>query len=76
MSSPEPLESREEFLRMGALSLSTSSPWKSKVQQIHLLIHSFNIYALNIYHVAAMVLGAEKIVGIKYSLPTRSFHSK
>ena len=59
-----------------ALSLSTSSPWKSKVQQMHLLIHSSNIYALNIYHVAAMVLGAEKIVGNKIFLAHKELSFK
>lgn len=57
----------------GALSLSTSSPWKSEVQQIHLLIHSFNIYALSIYRMAAVVLGAEKIVGNKIFLAHEEF---
>lgn len=60
----------------GALSLSTSSPWKSKVQQMHLLIDSPNIYALNIYHVVAMVLGAEKIVGNKIFLGHKEFSFK
>lgn len=60
----------------GAPFLSVSSPWKSKVQQIHLLIHSFNKYVLNIHHVAAMVLGAEKTVENKTFLAHKDLSLK
>ena len=60
----------------GAPFLSVRSPWKSKVQQIHLLIHSFNKYVLNIHHVAAMVPGAEKTVENKTLLAHKELSLK
>lgn len=70
---PRATGSREECLRMGLYLFP----------QVHLgnlkssrFIYSFNIYALSIYHMAAVVLGAEKIVGNKIFLAYKEFSFK
>lgn len=70
MSSPEPLDPRRSVWEWGLISFHKFT-LKSEVQQIHLLIQIS--YALSIYHMAAVVLGAEKIVGNKIFLAHKEF---